>query len=116
MKFVFILAALAAVAAAQPQDCNGAIEGPVVDPPVEMGCIDNSCGSQCSLDSMPLDDEVDVYWCECDPAGEPGCCHTIQKKASGNWQTPYGWGTCLGTECPGGTCGGSVSAGFACTG
>lgn len=104
------------VGAQQTQtECNGhlAVSPPEPPPWPEMVCQDLSCGGSCSLDSMELDTNTTLSWCECDPSGEPTCCHTIQKTIDDQLQEPTRFGTCH-SECGGGTCSGDSGTGFTC--
>ncbi|MAF67041.1 MAG: hypothetical protein CMJ84_15460 [Planctomycetes bacterium] len=96
-------------------ECNGFIAVVPPDPPPwpRMQCRNLSCGTSCSLDSMQLDVNAELWWCECDPSGEPSCCHTIQKKIDGEWQQPTGWGPCR-SGCGGDSCSGNAGDGFEC--
>lgn len=124
LNFAFLAVTLLATSSPGPlvgsvsgqAECNGVVTAvPVEGPYPEMTCVDNSCANSCSIDSMQLDTNAFVYWCECDPAGEPTCCHTIQKKIDGIYQVPTGWGSCrVSYGCGGGDCVGSAMAGFSC--
>ncbi len=97
-------------------ECNGVVaEVPVEGPYPEMTCVNSGSVNSCSIDSMQLDTNTVLYWCECDPAGEPTCCHTIQKKIDGYYQVPTGWGSCrVAYGCGGGDCVGNAMVGFSC--
>ena len=72
-------------------------------------CVGHGCPDTdppaCRDEYEILDPNTNVYWCECPPAGEPDCCHTIQKyyvtSQGGYWGDPYGWGHCYSGDCPG---------------
>lgn len=110
-----LISAATTSALAGDTECNGKVEDvPLEGPYPEMTCVNVSCGGSCSLDGMELSADTWVYWCECDPSGEPDCCHTIQKKINGEYQAPTGWGICRGAlGCPG-SCTGNAFAGFKC--